>query len=353
MAIDAADRETTNFRVALAGTAAIDSSSDEFSVEANARMRALVVTAGAAPAAPAHGYDPAGAAGRPDRFVQTFDVRFVGHPGTGSAPLTPIFAAEGLQGCDPVDLLLWRCEVEHVVTEDDLDAGQVTVELQAELTVGTMVLSTSRTAQVPVPHEDLRVTVTELTSPYGDRYWVGEPIRVLVQVTNTGTMPVTFDGIDITGADATPVGALPRGLGRLVVGGSVLVAPGTTYDLAIDLHVTSDGGDDDVAIAISVGNGVLTRAVSFQLAVTSTQPPPRAVASGPVGLPAVPASPAIGHGDDATGPTGALAFTGSSSGTSLNLAAALVIVGVFLFGLSFAPRLAWRSSKPERVSDAS
>ncbi|MFN3257657.1 MAG: hypothetical protein ACE37B_18395 [Ilumatobacter sp.] len=315
--VTAADRSASTFAVDLGitlldGLAAFD---DEWSDQAPSRS--ITVTALAPAATPPNGYDVEGDHGRPHSVVQGFQVKMLGAAATSTGQ--PVVDSDDAATCVSTAARTWRCDIERDLTQADLDLGHADLGLDVSLVADGMTLSGEASARVELPFERFEVTVTELSSPSSAAgYWVDETIHVLVQVQNTGTMPVSFDGVTVDGAASAVRSARSAPIDTVVT-----LQPGETYDASIDIVVSAaDLVAGEAALSITVGSGAIDQTVVLRMAMTLDPPPPPAP-------PVPPAQPQIPLGQPG-GPVTQLPATGTHPMTIVSVAGALLLVGLVL-----------------------
>lgn len=311
------DRSSSTFDVALDLLATAGGTTHEVPVAATIASRAITVTALDPSPVPANGYHPDGEGGRPSTVSQTFEVRVLGDAGTSiSDPQTNTSDASATVACTALDATAWTCTVERDVTATEMDAGSIEFDLAAAVTVDGMELSASADASAEVAFESVEVTLTEVSSPQlPSGYWIGETIQLLVQVRNTGSMPVTFGGIGIDGAaESQSLRSFTR------VGDDIVVQPGETYEESFAVTVSAAQVEADGAtLSFTVGNGVTVETASIRLAVTLDDPPPA--------VDPTPAEP-IGDLGQPGGPVTELPATGSGSLAMASVAGLLLALGL-------------------------
>lgn len=284
---------------------------------ASPASRALVVTPLASPTAPVDGYHPDGDDARPDTVVQSFDVRILGDTGT-SVSDAPVTSSASSAGCLAVDAASWTCSVAHAVSADDLVRGFVDFDLGVGVTVDDMVLTDSATAQVEVLHKSAALSVTELSSPTTpDGYRPGQPINVLVQVRNEGTMAFSFAGVVLDGAVMAD-GAVPPAT-------QVTLEPGQTFDVAFAVTVSANSiTAPTTMLSFTVGAGAGSETVELRVPVTR-----ESLAPAPAPAPAPSDDPLVVP--TAPGPPWPeLPVTGSSPAAVVLLGFVLLVVGIAL-----------------------
>ncbi|MFT4282187.1 DUF6923 family protein [Microbacterium sp.] len=189
---------------------------------------------------------------------------------TGNVALSAVQVADPLIGavtCPPGSLaagatVTCTANAVHVVTADDVEAGEVTNTATASgLPAGstTRVTSNPSTAEVPTEEPEPAIGLVKSATPSDpDSFTVGQEITYSFVVSNTGNVPltdVTVDDSDFTGAGALSALSCTPSTGTLAVGGQIIcqatytlqqadVDAGTVENTATATGTPVGGGDD-------------------------------------------------------------------------------------------------------------
>ncbi len=210
-------------------------------------------------AVPAQGYVTRADGTRPDRVRQAFRVTAWGTAKVASlvADGSDVTVACGRMPVGaPGAPKSVDCTVEHRITDGDLRAGSAVLGLTARGSTGGVALSARGTRTVATPHQAVAVRVTELSAPVSGTYTIGEQVRLLLHVTNTGTLPVQVTSTSVVRSHAASPGSTLTGTRGPVVGActapaALAAGAGTECALTVTL-APEDIGVNGALLAASV-----------------------------------------------------------------------------------------------------
>ncbi len=305
-----------------AGSAAVDRW-----VRSDVPTVALVVVAGAVPTPPEQGYSVVGSPDRPNTVTYPFEVLAYGDLDVGDATSTDItIDGPDVYRCGPVlgtSPARVSCSGVHTIEASDVALGEYVAEFEASAGLAS---GTAGSMRIPTPGAVVDLLVTELSSPRQVAgYRTGETIRLLVQVRNRGSLPLTFGTLHIGGVrmDGGERSERAEVVGRCDAG--AVIAAGETVDCDFGVTVAAGSAGDRITVDLAMQEGLTA---SFSVAVVidaapAAAPPPAAATPTPAGN---------------LRATGNLATTGSDTYRLVATALLLVAVGSVLDAAARARR---------------
>jgi hypothetical protein len=258
---------------------------------AKANAVALSIVVDTLPPSPPHGYSATGANDRPATFSIPVTVR-----ATGTAAITGI-VSPGLtcpatelrpEHDHPAEMI---CTHAHTVTADEIAADGVTLRFTTTGSAFEALPVRALTSfSFELAHESLVVKVIELSSPSSSSGYVpGEVVRLLVSVTNDGTLPIDVNSVVLPGSSANRAFGANRAFSAVTgsrisqCGQSVRLEPLASFDCGVDYPVVVADGiarTIELPFLVTTSNGLETNltvtvrasTVGLQLPATGSDP---------------------------------------------------------------------------------
>jgi LPXTG-motif cell wall-anchored protein len=138
------------------------------------------------------------------------------------------------------------CTHVHTVTADEIAADGATLRFAATGSAfGAVPVQAATSLSFQLAHESLVVKVVELSAPRTPSGYVpGEVVRLLVSVTNDGTLPIDVNSVTLPGSSATRASRTTRAFNSATgsCGQSVRLEPLASFDCSVDYAVVVADG---------------------------------------------------------------------------------------------------------------